>query len=130
MIRYLWMLLLLPMVSCVMGPSVTERSVVKNGEVTATTYHAGTGGSILGRRKGVIVDMVTARGDQIRYTAEEEDSVSWLEKWIDWKGINKGLEIAAPSVLKGTKDPNIIPKDPNVIPKDPNVIPVDPNIIE
>ena len=37
--------------------------------------------------------------------------------------------IAQPSVIKGTKDPNVIPKNPNVIPKDPNVIPLDPNII-
>ena len=29
--------------------------------------------------------------------------------------------------LKGTKDPNVIPKNPNVIPADPNVIPFNPN---
>ena len=34
---------------------------------------------------------------------------------------------AGNAMVKGTKDPNIIPKDPNVIPKDPNVIPLDPN---
>ena len=34
---------------------------------------------------------------------------------------------AGKAMVKGTKDPNVIPKDPNVIPKDPNVIPLDPN---
>ena len=37
--------------------------------------------------------------------------------------------IAQPSVIKGTKDPNIIPKDPNTLPKDPNTLPFDPNMI-
>lgn len=29
----------------------------------------------------------------------------------------------ADALVKGTKDPNLIPKDPNLIPKDPNLIP-------
>lgn len=36
-------------------------------------------------------------------------------------------KLMQPSVIKGTKDPNIIPADPNKIPKNPNVIPLDPN---
>ena len=36
--------------------------------------------------------------------------------------------LSGQAVLKGTKDPNIIPKDPNIIPEDPNIIPEDPNL--
>lgn len=102
--HYILSLLCLPMMSCVMGPSVTEITTTDTSGVTKTTYHAGTGGAIAARRTGVMVDMVTSRGDQIRYTVEEEDSASLLETVANWWGINKGLKIAQPATLKGTED--------------------------
>lgn len=115
------LLVLLPLLaSCVGGASVTRTS--------KGTYHATSGYTLLGKRENVLVEMETREGDKIRYSTTNEDGTEVVQDYIGWWGSAKLLKISQPAVLKGTKDPNVIPKDPNVIPKDPNVIPLDPNI--
>jgi hypothetical protein len=82
----------------------------------------------MARRQNVVAEVATKEGDVIRFSTTDEDSTSVPNTYIGWGGAVKLAKVNAPAVLKGTKDPNVIPKDPNVIPKDPNVIPLDPNV--
>lgn len=75
-------------------------------------------------REVTLPNGVAMRSVQQRYDATRVPGAV-----VDAVGMVKALKIAQPSILKATKDPNVIPKDPNVIPVDPNAIPLDPNVI-
>lgn len=107
--------------SCTGGASVTRTP--KGG------YHATSGYTLAAKRENVVAEVVTREGDTIRYSTTNEDSTEVPSTWIWWKGTTKLAKINQPAVLKGTDDPDFIPKDPNKIPVDPNSIPLDPNKI-
>jgi hypothetical protein len=117
-----WLLTCLLLASCTGGPSITRTG---NGG-----YHATAGFTLAAQRENVVAEVVTREGDMIRYSTTSEDSTEVPSTWIWWKGTTKLAEIQQPAILKGTDDPDVIPKDPNVIPKDPNIIPLDPNIVQ
>lgn len=115
------LLLLVSLVGCTGGASVTRTA--KGG------YHATSGYALLAKRENVVAEVVTREGDTIRYSTTSEDATEVPNTYIGWWGAAKIMRIQQPAILKGTEDPNVIPKDPNVIPKDPNIIPLDPNKI-
>jgi hypothetical protein len=115
----LCLFLLVCVVGCTGGASVTRTS--KGG------YHATSGYTLLAKRQNVVAEVVTREGDTIRYSTTEENSTEVPNTLIGWHYGAKITKSQQPAILKGTDDPDVIPKDPNKIPKDPNIIPLDPN---
>lgn len=91
--------------------------------------------SVFGEAIAKDVTVETREGDRIHVAAfsthNPDRAVTGVVKdGIMWDAMKPLIRSGGDAVVKGTKDPNLIPKDPNVIPKDPNVIPVDPNLVQ
>lgn len=105
------LLLCLFLVSCASGPAITRRTTTKTSKdptvanVVTKTTHVTTGYALAGVVEGVVVDMVTAEGDQIRGTiAKIDGGTSWIGRLIEWWGLNKVTGTMMPATLKGTED--------------------------
>jgi hypothetical protein len=127
MIRFLVLFLFLPsvissLVSCRLKPTVAYG---QTGQIRLATL----GGSLMTKVKGEAQEIVLPDGTRLSSVTEEADETVVPNTYIKWKALGPLITGMAKSMVKGTHDPNVIPKDPNVIPKDPNVIPVDPNIL-
>jgi len=77
-----------------------------------------------------------ARGVAITSIQENFDATEVPKTYLDNKLADKiangptaktTADYNGQAKVKGTKDPNTLPKDPNTLPKDPNTLPVDPN---
>lgn len=123
-------LIALLLCSCEVAPFVKENP---DGSLTASM-----GGVFAARRKNTVAEITTRNGNHIKFMSEEESGEDVPVAGIQALGTYGAAKVLAHSTdlktttdgaatLKGTKDPNVIPKDPNIIPKDPNVIPLDPN---
>lgn len=107
-------LLLLPcffLVCCASGPAITRRTTTKVpkddsvAQVVTATTHVTTGYALAGKVEGVVVDIVTMEGDQIRGTiASIDGGTSWIGRLVEWWGLNKVTGTLMPATLKGTED--------------------------
>ncbi len=85
--------------------------------------------AILAEGEASAREIVLPNGTRITSVQQKYDGTRVAGGILDMVTTTGLARIAEPALIKGTKDPNIIPHDSNVIPKDPNVIPKDPNII-
>lgn len=117
--------------SCNIAPTIIHRA---DGTTVATM-----GGNVLGRLKGMAASITLPNGSHIDYKVDDQDNSAVASNHIGYKAVanlannlTSRLKSAdgvkaitekgkADALVKGTKDPNIIPVDPNKIPVDPNV---------
>lgn len=117
--------------SCNIAPTVMRRA---DGTLVASM-----GGNVLGRVKGMQSRITTREGDTIEYKVDDQDNSAVASNYLGYKALaniadnltsrlksSDGVKAIAEkgkasALVKGTKDPNVIPLDPNKIPVDPNV---------
>lgn len=124
-------MLVLMLASCVSNPNVTITTP------DGTRMRLSTGMNLMAEVDEQVSE-VEGGGYHLRHMVKRQDAtrvpIAGFQSWVaralglatakstDLKTTTDGAVL-----LKGTKDPNIIPVDPNVIPANPNVIPFNPN---
>lgn len=121
--------LLIAILTMALLPSCTHVGVArskKDGTLVAGVT------SVLGEVISKDVSITTAEGDTINIGAlathnPDRNLTEAGKDLLIFKAaapiISEGVKGANAIGLKGTKDPNIIPKDPNIIPVDPQFVP-------
>jgi len=111
------------LVSCTVNPTVARKA---DGSYVATT-----GGNILGRSKGVATKITMPDGVTIEHKVYDTDNTAVATNYLGYK-LTTGVVASvtdrfksadkvkaitekgkADALVKGTKDPNVIPLDPN-----------------
>lgn len=86
------------------------------------------GGSLATKSDVDTAEMTLPNGATMKRNIVKKNEVSVPNTYLYTELLKPLVSDTGTALVKGTKDPNIIPKDPNVIPADPNVIPVNPNL--
>lgn len=112
--------------SCTIRPTVTATTP------EGTKLRMTLGGTLMSEADEVVAEVQAPGPYKLRYAAKREDSTrvpiafgqAWVARALGLAGARStDLKTTTDGaiLLKGTKDPNIIPKDPNLIPVDPNI---------
>ena len=89
------------LVNCTINPTVHRGA---DGSLTATT-----GGSILGRNKGVISKITLPDGTMIEHQVADSDNTAVASNYITGKVLKPLVSATGTALVKGTTDPQAIP---------------------